>query len=58
MKGTAMRYFLYKTFSWTVIILTALFGTFATGFVLGAVGMAKIHEKESDEAATPGPILS
>lgn len=40
-----MRYFVYKTFTWTIVILTALFGTFLTGVLTGALGMQWAHEE-------------
>jgi hypothetical protein len=36
---------LYKLFTWTVVILTALFGTFLTGFLTGAMTMSWLYQE-------------
>lgn len=41
-----MRYFVYKTFTWTVVILTALLGTAVVSFILGGLGMYTILQDD------------
>ncbi len=38
-------FFVYKFFTWTVVILIALFGATLVGAVLGALGVTWVYEE-------------